>query len=218
MVIQIKNIMSYHTQARPRFTSSSDSRGPQIPQHHEVHGANYLYRRFLDPDTNPKLLEGEIGTFRNKDELIAEVDRIDKEFEALPGLAKKHIFYRGLYEMDYVSTRHKGIEILTNAKVGDIVTPDSAYAYTSYNERSAISWAKYGDRRRMVLEIHTPKGAKISCNLEHGGEGLFPRNAQYKILEKRIGPDGISWVKLQYILPNNKQKPFKSYLENLFNI
>ncbi len=46
-----------------------------------------------------------------------------------------------------------------------------------------------------------PKGARVSRNMEHGGEILMPRGAEYRLISKQLRPDGKTDVTLEYILP-----------------
>ena len=85
-----------------------------------------------------------------------------------------------------------------NAKVGDIVIPDKGYAYYGFERELASRFC--GDKLCM-LEVITPKGAKISRNMEHGGEAVFPRNAEYKLLSIDKTPIGQTRIVLEYILP-----------------
>ena len=51
-----------------------------------------------------------------------------------------------------------------------------------------------------MYKIRIPKGAKVSRNLEHGGEVVMPRNAQYRIISKTTYDYRIE-VELENILP-----------------
>lgn len=156
----------------------------QIAEHHHINGQNTHIRNFLE---NP---DQEINGRKIYDREIYEpkIKEIDEALSKLPPLEKDCIFYRGL--------SHRFIPQVIDGKIGDIVIPDTAYAYTAFNRELAIG---FGDKT--ILVIKTPKGAKISRNAEHGGEALFPRNAEYKILSKNKSPDGHHIIELEYILP-----------------
>lgn len=176
------------------------SRATHIQRHHMISVSNPAYRN------NSGKLEGHGKTEREftKDEWAQLSDKdkdfaynnstykdmlqIDRQFNTLSPLEKDCIFYRGVGK--------KYIPTLINGKIGDIVVPDKAYAYTAFNRVLASGFGN-----GTMLTIHTPKGAKISRNLEHGGEALFPRNAQYKLLSKGQTPDGNWRIELEYILP-----------------
>lgn len=50
----------------------------------------------------------------------------------------------------------------------------------------------------MMFKIKLPKGAKVSRNLEHGGEVVMPRNAEYRLLSKSTNGNHTE-VELEYI-------------------
>ena len=93
-------------------------------------------------------------------------------------------------------------EIMDTAKVGDVVVPDTAYSYTAFSRQLAEGWGTHSDCARSIMyEIHLPKGAKVSRNLEHGGEVVMPRGAQYKVVDKKVHDNGDIEAVLEYILP-----------------
>ena len=92
---------------------------------------------------------------------------------------------------------------MDDAKVGDIIVPDEGYSYTAFDKNV---WGSYGysEGNGFLYEIRVPKGAKISRNFEHacnGGEAVFPRGAQYKILNKNVAENGNTYIVMEYILP-----------------
>lgn len=115
---------------------------------------------------------------------------IDRRMATLPPLEKDCVFYRGLSSKD--------IPCIMNGKIGDVVVPDKGYAYAAFDRSLAAAFA--GDA---YLVIKTSQGARISRNLEHGGEALFPRNAEYRILSKSKTPEGKWEIELEYILPKS---------------
>lgn len=56
----------------------------------------------------------------------------------------------------------------------------------------------------MLEIIRIPKGARVSRNMEHGGEILMPRGAAYKLISKETTSEGEIKVVLEYILPKSK--------------
>ena len=141
--------------------------------------------------------------------------RIDNQFEQLPPLEHDCIVYKGVSEHpdSVVKDYNKPFELMEKSKVGDIITPDSAYTYTAFEHSTAEQWGGEGARhlcmngkefRIIMYEIHLPKGAKVSRNWEHRGEILMPRNAQYKITNKKVLKNGDIEVTLEYLLPELK--------------
>lgn len=127
---------------------------------------------------------------------VQVAEGVNKRMATLPPLEKDCIFYRGLGT--------KEIPQIIEGKVGDVVVPDKAFAYTSWNKHYA---KEYGDGT--ILIIHTPKGAKVSrCNANFG-EALFPSGAEYRIVSKSKTPadkiylDGQWRIELEYILPKS---------------
>lgn len=176
-----------------------------IKDHHDIHGQNHLYRKSskkIDGPTESDFSIEELkqlkeenskrwkeiwkNTENNKN--YKQMLAYDAEMAALPPLEKDCIFHRGI-ETKFVSG-------WINRKVGDVVKPDKGYAYYAFGRDLA---SKYGGGA--ILTVHTPKGARISRNLEHGGEALFPRNAEYKILSKGQTPSGDWRIELEYLLP-----------------
>jgi len=172
----------------------------EIEQHHDIQGLNGGIRKASTMQNNGQALDS------NQIELLRSVD---DAFESLTPLDKDHIFYRGMSEqvMPCMKKFNKALEVFDSARVGDIIIPDSGCAYTACSKKMASNWAKglvYDGSvgRRVMLKIRAPKGAKISCNLEHGGEGLFPRNAQYRVLSKTEA-NGLLEAVLEYIIPKS---------------
>lgn len=184
---------------RRDFPITSDA--TQIKEHHKVNGKNNSYRELPDDVSKLKTpndyTEEELSKMSTKEyttlehnhyikSLSEEMSKIDAELSALPPLEKDCIFYRG------VSSKY--IPDIINGKIRDIVNPDKAYAYYAFEKNLA---KEFGG---VILSVRTPKGAKISRNLEHEGEALFPRNAKYKILSKHQAPDGTQRIELEYLL------------------
>ena len=199
-------VLTAHLELKQRnYPLTSDL--TQIKDHHYIHGQNHYYRETADKikglgKTKKDYTREEFKQLSEemKDEImentyfINNYNRmldIDKRLAELPPLEKDCIFYRGL------SSRH--IPCIMNGKIGEVVVPDKGYAYTAFDRSLAAAFS--GDA---YLVIKTPKGARISRNMEHGGEALFPRNAEYRILSKFKTPEGKWEIELEYILPEVK--------------
>lgn|GEM_PF-3441564 len=205
------NVLEAHRDVY-KLTIPKTSEATQIKEHHFLSGKNNLYR------DNPEKLKGngKVKSDYTKEEWNAlpeeeqdicfenrliklhneEMKQIDKALQALPPLEKDCVFYRGIGERFIPDS-------IINGKVGDIVVPDNSYAYTAFNRELAN---RFGGHQYI---IRTPKGTKVSRNMEHGGEAVFPRNAEYRIISKSrtpadsIYPNGQWRIELEYILPKS---------------
>ena len=201
--LEFRFIESYLDFAKKNIPSTSNA--TQIKEHHYVHGRNHMYREVdehnigktrsdytedeLNNMSQDKYIEMCNNTF-NKSRL-EDMRSIDKEMSELPPLEKDCVFYRGVGKSDVPS--------ILNGNVGDVVNPDKGYAYHGFDRSLAKEFSG-----GVILEVKTPKGARISRNMEHNGEALFPRNAEYKILSKAQTPDGEWRIELEYLLPKNQ--------------
>lgn len=130
----------------------------------------------------------------------------DRAFENLKPLEEDAIVYRGLSaDTDGMNSQgHEFIKSLLEKKKGEIVT-DNGYAYASYNKQITNQYAGAGSQdnyigARMIIKV--PKGAKVSrAKTSRQSEMLFPRKAQFKVLETAQEKDGIAEILLEYILP-----------------
>lgn len=179
-----------------------------VSMHHYINGEN---PRFRDAISSKSKKPGELseGQIKNLERMEKRMAQIDKEFEQLPPLEKDCIVYRGRAENPVLKNTNVDFAIMEKANVGDVVIPDSGYSYTAFNYDTANIWCHSGRMtdinnnplRTIMYEIHLPKGAKVSRNLEHGGEVVMPRGAQYKVLDKKVASNGDIEVVLEYILP-----------------
>lgn len=153
-----------------------------VSEHGAVNGFNHRVRDFV---------EGGMKDASEIEYLKPTIEKIDREFANLPPLEKDCVFYRGLSD--------KYIPQIINGKVGDVVVPDEGYAYGAFHREVANRF-----NGGTLLVIRTPKGAKVSRCSAHGGEALYPRGAEYKILSKNKDPKGTNIIELEYILPGGK--------------
>ena len=197
---------------KPFYPADTVSEKSFIPEHHKVFGYNSFIRDAIKSrnDNFKGLSEEEIKLVLRMED---DMKRLDNQFEQLPPLEHDCIVYKGSAEQpdSLVKDYNKPFELMEKAKVGDIVTPDTAYSYTAFDRSTAECFGGEGGRhigkngeeyRIMMYEILIPKGAKVSRNLEHRGEILMPRNAKYKLTDKKILKNGDMEITLEYILPN----------------
>ncbi len=156
--------------------------GTSIESHHDVYAYAYEIRNEL-----------------NQTGQSAMADAIDKQFATLEPLEKDCVTYRGRGAF-YESQLGNDFSVIENANIGDTITPDVGYSYTSRKYSYAERYS-HGLLKGMLQEIRIPQGAKVSRNLEHGGEILMPRGVQYRLISKDVSDDFIYAI-LEYILPN----------------
>ena len=168
--------------------------GDQIDNHHSLHGDSEIIRKSLR-DNNGK------SPF---------ADKIDEKFAKLMPTKNDCVVYRGeVKEGPFYSGWGKSpaLEVIEKANIGDRIIPNQGgYSYTAFHRRLAEGFAGNGaprEKRGILYEIRIPKGAKVSRNLEHGGEVIMPRDAEYKLISKGTDPHGYFNVVLEYILPKN---------------
>ena len=185
------------------------SKNSAVSMHHEINGENTSIRNAIEARAN-----GLKGLDEEKVQNVLKTEKtiqaIDKEFAQLPPLEKDCIVYRGRNEHPLFKRFNTDFKLMDNAKIGDVIVPDTGYSYTAFDRSMAENWGGEGARcynedgsltRTLMYEIHLPKGAKVSRNLEHGGEVVMPRGAQYVIKDKKIDSEGCMEVVLDYILP-----------------
>lgn len=187
--------------------------GSALPMHHEISGINMSVRDFIQykktgiiPYKNKEDIEWFMGQIKTGEKSVAE---IDKAFQKLPELEKDCIVYRGRAENPLFEENNVDFAIIDKAKIGDVIIPDTAYSYCAFKKTLANCWGGPGARlssssddtsnRIMMMTIRLPKGAKVSRNLEHGGEIVMPRGAKYKVISKEVKNNDIETT-LEYIL------------------
>ena len=188
--------------------------GSALPMHHKISGINTSVRDFIKykktgiiPYENKRDIEWFLGEIKQGEKAV---DEIDKAFQKLSPLEKDCIVYRGRAENPIFKENNVDFAIIDKAKIGDIIIPDTAYSYCAFKKSLANCWGGPGARafssadeppnRIMMMTIRLPKGAKVSRNLEHGGEIVMPRSAEYKVISKEIKNNDIETT-LEYILP-----------------
>ena len=201
--------------------------------HDEFHitGNQIYYRKFSEYEAEGLSKEDMLHKFFNVEKLsqeeiqqcytwldnIAETRaKIDKSFDTVIPSLTPETYYRGIID----SPNSQVIQIIQNAKVGDIITPNEGYAWYTPKESYAKDYSSNLEGQSspescIVMEIHTPAGAKlsrdISINLSDGNilgiQGMNPygsmnvvtqRGIQYEVLGKEV-KDGRTYIKLKYL-------------------
>lgn len=168
----------------------------QVSMHHDINRSNSDIRYILTR------LEKGLPLEKYDKWTLEYISEIDKEFENLPPLEDDFVFYRGRGKNSLIKRFNQDFDVIENAKEGDTIIPDKGYSYGAFKKELAENWSN-SVNDNMMLEIHVPKGAKVSRNGEHGGEVVFPRGAEYKLISKEKDRFGTLNVVLEYILPEN---------------
>ena len=189
--------------------------GSQVSMHHYLNGSNGSYRNAYKAAISNKPLN-------KRDSIdieygLPQMLEIDQEFSKLPPLEKNCIVWRGRGEHPICKYLNEDFEIIDKAKVGDIIIPDKGYSYTGFTKELASKWSCPIEGRSIMYKIHLPKGAKVSRNLEHGGEILMPRNAEYKVISKEVNGEHTE-IELEYILPTKDNVKEIEELMKRFNL
>lgn len=188
-VVQISKQANRWTKNPKEYIPNCNIPNSEIPSHHMVHGKNSNIRDVADVEDC-----GMLGGY--------QAIKLDKEFAKLTPLEKDCIGYR-IVGRSNVPRRNQPFTVIENAKIGDTVILDEGCAY-AFQQESLISLNNYNLKNPMLEIIRIPKGARVSRNMEHGGEILMPRGAKYRLISKETAANGKIKVVLEYILPKSK--------------
>ncbi len=190
-----KDTVSFTQTATKKAGFPFTDKTTEIESHHSINALNSDIRSVL------KKIErgGECRRYENH--ILERVEGLDDEFAKLPPLEDDFVFYRGRFKNPEFERFNEDFNIIEAAKAGDIIVPDRAYSYGAFKKELAENWSNGLKEGSMIMEIHTPKGAKVSRNSEHGGEVVFPRGAEYRLVSKEKDNKGVLNVFLEYILP-----------------
>ncbi len=193
-IVQISKQANRWTKNPNEYIPNCKIPNSEIPSHHFVDNKNTYIRAVAD------LKKGIV----DYDEILGgcQAIKLDKEFAKLTPLEKDCIGYR-IVGRSNSPWRNKPFNVIENAKITDTVILDEGCAY-AFQQESLISQNNYNLKDSMLEIIRIPKGARVSRNMEHGGEIVMPRGAAYKLISKGTTIDGKIKVVLEYILPKSK--------------
>ncbi len=193
-IVQISKQANRWTKNPNEYIPNCKIPNSQIPSHHIAAGKNPDIRDVAD------LRKGivEDGEMFGGYQAI----KLDKEFAKLTPLEKDCIGYR-IVGRSNIAYKNMPFNVIEHAKIGDTVILDEGCAY-AFQQENLISLNNYNLKNPMLEIIRIPKGARVSRNMEHGGEILMPRGAEYKLISKETVSNGTIKVVLEYILPKSK--------------
>ena len=158
--------------------------------------------KHLAKDEKPSSIE-EMTQFIDK--LKKKIEVIDASFEEIIPSIKDGVYYRGIYDS---SGQKNVLDIVKNAKVGDMIIPDNGYPFftTDYlyaEEFTSSINGHHSPDSSVLMKVKIPKGVRISRDLSYK-DNLFdssivlPRGARYKVLENKVQHDK-NYITLEYI-------------------
>lgn len=194
-----------------------DAKGLALPMHHDLSGDNLRIRSIIKGIKKNSLSDTDEYYLKS---CLKEMHETDKEFLKLIPTEKDIIGYRGRTTHPIIPRFNEDFEIISKAKVGDIIVPDEAYSYLGIHRGLAENWCCRNNRDNLptiMYIVRIPKGAKVSRNLEHGGEIVMPRGAQYKVISKEVQGNHTE-ITLEYILPQKDNLQETETFMKKFNI
>ena len=132
------------------------------------------------------------------------IEKLDASFEDIIPSMKAATYYRGIFN----PSDNKVIDIVKNAKVGDIIQPDSGYPFLSpdYKEAEVFSKSITGfssPDTSVLMKINVPKGVPIARDLGFkttlfGNNIVLPRGVKYRVLDNKI-ENNKNYITLEYL-------------------
>lgn len=166
-----------------------------VEGHHNFHAINSSYNETLESrlkdiesikDKNPKFYDFLITQF---DEQTKNLLETNVKFTKLTPQPRDCVAYRGTCRR--IGEARQDFDVIDSAKIGDIITPTRGFAYGAHRKfgtfpylGSPFDYKGNLTFEPMLIEYRIPKGAKVSSNMEHGGEVVFPGLSKYKLLSK----------------------------------
>ena len=179
----------------------------------QVHARTYLdfKNKGLSPDEIVKVWAGENSSEAQIKEfssfvkrLQEKIDKLDASFEEVIPSVKDNIYYRGIFDPN----SNKAIDVVRNAKVGDIIQPDDGYPFLSTDYLEAQTFAKSIEGNKspessVLMKVKVPKGVKVSRDLNpklslFETNVVLPRGIRYKVLENKI-QNNQNYIVLEYL-------------------
>ncbi len=132
------------------------------------------------------------------------IDDIDASFKkVIPSLFPK-TYYRGIVD----SSSNRALEVIKEAKVGDVIKPDLGYPFMASKLEYAEDFSSYTDGSSdpetcAVMIIKTPAGTPISRDISFNmfsgdNNTVLARGANFEVLDKKI-ENNKTYITLQYL-------------------
>ena len=136
--------------------------------------------------------------------LHKRIDDIDASFKkVIPSLFPK-TYYRGVVD----SSSNRALDVIKEAKVGDVIKPDVGYPFMASRLDYAEGYSQYTDGSSdpetcAVMIIKTPAGTPISRDISFNilsgdANAVLARGANFKVLDKQI-KNNKTYITLQYL-------------------
>lgn len=149
--------------------------------------------------------EAEIQEFSSFVKRLQEkIDMLDSSFEEVIPSVKDTIYYRGIFD----TKGNKAIDVIRNAKVGDIIQPDNGYPFLSTDYLEAQTFAQSIEGKKtpessVLMKVKVPKGVKVSRDLNpklslFETNVVLPRGIRYKVLENKV-QNNQNYIVLEYL-------------------
>lgn len=132
------------------------------------------------------------------------IAKLDASFEDIIPSMKAATYYRGIFN----PSDNKVIDVVKNAKVGDIIQPDFGYPFLSpdYKEAEVFSKSINGfssPDTSVLMKINVPKGVPIARDMQFkatlfGHNIVLPRGVKYRVLDNKI-ENNKNYITLEYL-------------------
>ena len=132
---------------------------------------------------------------------------VDKIIDSQEPIKSPQTFYRGVSlfggaDGNNSELNEAFIDGLKKLKVGDVIS-DRAYSYFSTGQGVLDQYSKNICEKSARMIIQVPQGAKVKIGkwCPSGREGIFPRNAQFRVIKEAEMVNGVPEIVLEYIVP-----------------
>lgn len=132
------------------------------------------------------------------------IDKHDANFKKVIPLLVPKTYYRGVFG----GKDNYAIQVLSSAKVGDIVQPDLGYSFLTANKSYAKDYTSSCEgikdpENSLMMIIKAPIGTPISRDFAFdrsiiNSNVVLARGANFEVLDKKV-KDGTTYITLKYL-------------------